>query len=394
MTDSTYAVPARVTSLQRPALVVGVVGLGLCAVGFSVSREQFFRAWLIAFIFWWGVSLGSLAWMMIHHLSGGQWGVVTRRVFEASSRTLPFMALAFLPIAFGLRELYPWARPDQVATDELLQHRAPYLNVSFFFVRALIYFALWSGMAYLISGWSRRQDTSPDDESLGLRMQRLSGGGLVLYGITLFFASVDWLMSLDPHWYSTIYGILMLGGQGLASMAFTLTVMVVLSRTEPLSKVFRSNHLHDLGKLMLTFVMLWAYFQFSQFLIIWSGNLPEEIGFYLTRIEGAWVYLSALLILGHFALPFLLLLNRDLKRSHAVVVVALFIIAMRFVDLFWLMGPRDRHTAPALSWINFVTPVALGGIWLTVFLWQLSSRPLLPLGEPELVEVLEGGDGH
>jgi hypothetical protein len=391
MTAPTYAAPSRVSSLQRLALIVGVVGLGLCAIGFSASREQFFRAWLIAFLFWWGVSLGSLAWMMIHHLSGGQWGVVTRRVFEASSRVLPFMALAFLPVAFGVRELYPWARPELVANDEILQHRAPYLNISFFYLRAAIYFVLWSALAYLISGWSRKQDSAPGDEGLAIRMQRLSGGGLLLYGITLFFASVDWLMSLDPHWYSTIYGILMLGGQGLASMAFTLTVMVLLSRTAPLAGVFRANHLHDLGKLMLTFVMLWAYFQFSQFLIIWSGNLPEEIGFYLTRVEGAWVYLSAVLILGHFALPFVLLLNRDLKQSHMVALVAIFVIGMRFVDLFWLMGPRDGHTAPALSWINFVTPVALGGIWIAVFLWQLGSRPLLPLGEPELAEVLDGG---
>ena len=391
MTASTYAAPSRVSSLQRLALIVGVVGLGLCAVGFSAGREQFFRAWLIAFLFWWGVSLGSLAWMMVHHLSGGQWGVVTRRVFEASSRVLPFMALAFLPVALGVRELYPWARPELVANDEILQHRAPYLNISFFYLRAAIYFVLWSALAYLISGWSRKQDSAPGDEGLAIRMQRLSGGGLLLYGITLFFASVDWLMSLDPHWYSTIYGILMLGGQGLASMAFTLTVMVLLSRTAPLAGVFRANHLHDLGKLMLAFVMLWAYFQFSQFLIVWSGNLPEEIGFYLTRIEGAWVYLSAVLILGHFALPFVLLLNRDLKRSHMVALVAIFVIGMRFVDLFWLMGPRDGHTAPALSWINFVTPVALGGIWIAVFLWQLGSRPLLPLGEPELAEVLEGG---
>ena len=228
MTAFTYAAPSRVSSLQRLALIVGVVGLGLCAVGFSASREQFFRAWLIAFLFWWGVSLGSLAWMMVHHLSGGQWGVVTRRVFEASSRVLPFMALAFLPVAFGVRELYPWARPELVANDEILQHRAPYLNVSFFYLRAVLYFVLWSGLAYLISGWSRQQDSAPGDEGLAIRMQRLSGGGLLLYGITLFFASVDWLMSLDPHWYSTIYGILMLGGQGLASMAFTLTVMVLL----------------------------------------------------------------------------------------------------------------------------------------------------------------------
>ena len=391
MTESTYAAPSRVSSLQRLALIVGVVGLGLCAVGFSASREQFFRAWLIAYLFWLGVSLGSMAWMMIHQLSGGQWGVVTRRVFEASSRTLPFMALAFLPVAFGARYVYPWAQPDTVAADHLLQHRLGYLNLSFFTIRAAIYFALWIGLAFTLTGWSRRQDSAPGDMALSLRMQRLSGGGLLLYAITIFFASVDWLMSIDPHWFSTIYGILAMGGQGLASMAFTVAVIVLLSRTEPMSKIIAPDHLHDLGKLMFAFVMLWAYFQFSQFLIIWSANLPEEIGFYLTRIEGRWVYVSALLVIGHFALPFLVLLNRDLKRSGAVALVALFIIAMRFVDLFWLMGPRDGHASPALSWMNFVTPFALGGLWIAFFLWQLSSRPLLPLGEPGLAEVLEGG---
>ncbi len=393
MSEATYSAPSRAGSMQRVALVVGVIGLGLCAVGYSASHEQFFRAWLIAYLFWLGVSLGSMAWMMVHHLSGGQWGVVTRRIFEASSRTLPLMALAFLPIAFGVSYLYPWARPDLVATDKILQHRAPYLNVSFFYIRAAFYFALWIGLTYTLTGWSRRQDTAPDDK-LALKMQRLSGGGLLLYGITLFFASVDWLMSVDPHWTSSIYGILMLGGQGLGSMAFTIVVIIWLAKSEPMSRVFAADHLHDLGKLMLAFVMLWAYFQFSQFLIIWSANLPEEIGFYLTRIEGAWVYVSALLIVGHFVLPYLLLLNRDLKRSHALALVAVYILAMRFVDLFWLLGPYERHATHALGWINFVTPLAVGGIWVAVFLWHLGSRPLLPLGDAGLPEVLERAPGH
>jgi hypothetical protein len=347
----------------------------------------------MAFLFWWGVSLGSMAWMMVHHLSGGQWGVVTRRIFEASSRTLPFVALVFIPVAVGAHYLYPWARPEEVAGDAILQHRAPYLNTSFFYVRAALYFLIWTGITYTLSAWSRRQDSAPDDTALALKMQRLSGGGLLVYGITLFFASVDWLMSIDPHWYSSIYGILMLGGQGLASMAFTIAVIVLLARTEPFAHVVKADHLHDLGKLTLAFVMLWAYFQFSQFLIIWSANLPVEITFYLTRIEGAWVYLSALVILGHFVLPFLLLLNRDLKRGSALAFVALYIICMRFVDLFWLMGPRDGHAAPALSWMNFVTPLAVGGLWVAIFLWQLGSRPLLPLGDQGLAEVLES-NGH
>jgi hypothetical protein len=393
MADSTYTVPSRISGLQRLALGVGVVGLGLCAVGFMGNREHFFRAWLMAYMVWFGVALGSMAWLMIQYLSGGAWGVVTRRIFEASSRTLPFMAVLFLPIAFGVHDLYLWSRPDVVAGDEILRHRAPYMSLSFFYARAVLYFVLWSVLAYLLSSWSRQQDAAPDDR-LALRLQRLSGGGLLLYAITLFFASVDWVMSLDPHWFSTIYGILFMGGQGLGSMAFTIAIVVLLAQSEPMSHVFGPNHLHDLGKLMLAFVMLWAYFQFSQFLIIWSANLPEEIPFYLTRIEGGWKWVSALLILGHFVLPFMLLLNRDLKRSRSVAVVAVYVIVMRFVDLFWLMGPEHGQTGLSVHWLTLVTPFAIGGVFIGLFLWQLGTRPLLPLGEPALAEAIDQGQGH
>ena len=393
MADSTYTIPSRISGLQRLALVVGVVGLGLCVVGFLGDRAHFFRAWLMSYMVWFGVALGSMAWLMIQYLSGGAWGVVTRRIFEASSRTLPFMAVLFLPIAFGVHDLYLWSHPDVVAKDEILQHREAYMNLSFFYARAVTYFVLWSLMAYLLSTWSRQQDDAPDDR-LALRLQRLSGGGLVLYAITLFFASVDWVMSLDPHWFSTIYGILFMGGQGLGSMAFTIAIVVLLAQSEPMSRVFGPNHLHDLGKLMLAFVMLWAYFQFSQFLIIWSANLPEEIPFYLTRIEGGWKWISALLILGHFVLPFLLLLNRDLKRTRMLAALAIYVIVMRFVDLFWLMGPEHGQTAVSLHWLNLVTPFAIGGVFVGLFLWQLGTRPLLPLGEPALAEAIEQGHGH
>jgi hypothetical protein len=393
MADSTYTIPSRISGLQRLALVVGVVGLGLCVVGFLGDRAHFFRAWLMSYMVWFGVALGSMAWLMIQYLSGGAWGVVTRRIFEASSRTLPFMAVLFLPIAFGVHDLYLWSHPDVVATDEILQHREPYMNLSFFYARAVIYFVLWSLLAYLLSAWSRQQDSAPNDR-LALRLQRLSGGGLVLYAITLFFASVDWVMSLDPHWFSTIYGILFMGGQGLASMAFTIAMVVLLAQSEPMSRVFGPNHLHDLGKLMLAFVMLWAYFQFSQFLIIWSANIPEEIPFYLTRVEGGWKWISTLLILGHFVLPFLLLLNRDLKRTRMLAVLAIYVIVMRFVDLFWLMGPEHGQTAVSLHWLNLVTPFAIGGVFIGLFLWQLGTRPLLPLGEPALAEAIEQGQAH
>ncbi len=394
MTDTTYSMPAGAAGVQRLALVVGVVGLALLALGYSANHHAFFRAYLVAFVFWTGVALGSLAWLMVHHLTGGAWGVVTRRVFEASSRTVPFMALLFLPVAFGMQELYIWARPEVVATDTILQFKQPYLNVTFFYIRAAVYFVIWTVLAYTLSAWSLQQD-SGYDEKRALRMQRLSGGGLVLYALTIFFMSIDWMMSIDPHWFSTIYGILFMGGQGLSAMAFTIAVVVLLARTSPLSKVIGPNHLHDLGKLLLAFVMLWAYFNFSQFLIIWSGNLPEEIPWYLVRMKGAWGWVSVLLIVGHFALPYLLLLNRDLKRTGGTVAtIAVLIIAMRFVDLFWLLGPEHGQPLLAVHWLDFVAPVALGGLWVALFLWQLGSRSLIPLTEPTLQEAIDAGGGH
>jgi hypothetical protein len=394
MTHTTYSVPAGAASIQRIALVVGVVGLGLLGLGYSSSHHHFFRAYLVAFVFWSGVALGSLAWLMIHHLSGGAWGVVTRRVFEASSRTVPFMALLFLPIAFGVQDLYIWARPDVVATDKILQFKQPYLNVPFFYIRTAIYFAIWTGLAYTLSAWSLQQDRGYD-EKRALRMQRLSGGGLVLYALTIFFMSIDWMMSIDPHWFSTIYGILFMGGQGLSAMAFTIAVVVLLARSAPMSTVIGPNHLHDLGKLLLAFVMLWAYFNFSQFLIIWMGNLPEEIPWYLSRVTGSWLWVSVLLIVGLFMLPYVLLLNRDLKRTGGTVsIIAAGVIVMRLVDLFWLLGPEHGQPLLSVHWLDLVAPIAMAGLWVALFLWQLGTRSLIPVTEPTLQEAIEAGAGH
>jgi hypothetical protein len=396
MIDTTsYTAPPRVASLQRTAMLVGLAGLVLCAVGFMGSREHFFKSYLLAYVFWVGVALGSLALSMVHHLSGGAWGVVIRRVLEASSRTLPFMALLFLPIAFGMHELYIWSDPDVVAKDAILQHKAPYLNVTFFFVRAALYFLIWSTLATLLSKWSLEQEQE-GDRGQSLKMQRLSGGGLVLYAVTILFMSVDWIMSLDPHWFSTMYGILFMGGQGLAALAFTIAVVVLLSRTEPMSRVIAPAHLHDLGKLLLAFVMLWAYFSFSQFLIIWSANLPEEIPWYLRRMGGGWQWVGLALIFGHFVLPFVLLLSSDVKKNGRTLIgVAIAVIVMRIVDLFWQIGPMHGEDHFGLHYLDLAAPVALGGIWLALFLWQLQSRALLPLGEPYLHEALEHGrHGH
>jgi hypothetical protein len=392
MTDSSYSEPARLAGLQRAALVVGVVGLALCGLGYGADHEQFLRSYLMAYVFWVSVALGSLALLMVSHLSGGGWGIVARRVFEASSRTLPFLALAFLPIAFGLKDLYLWAQPDQLATDTIIQHKAPYLNQGFFLIRTLIYFAIWSGIAWTLSAWSRRQDGGADT---ALRMQRLSGGGLLVYAITVFFMSVDWIMSLDPHYYSSIYGMLFMVGQALSGMAFSIAILALVGRREPLSRVLGVNHLHDLGKLTLAFVMLWAYLTFSQFLIIWSANLPEEIPWYLARMQGGWGWVGLVLIFGHFFLPFFLLLNRDLKRNpRTLAAVALLILVIRLADMFWLIGPAHGTTQVAVHWLDVVAPLTLGGLFVALFLWQLGTRPILPVGEPWLQDAIEQGTGH
>jgi hypothetical protein len=392
MTDSSYSEPARLAGLQRAGLVVGVVGLALCGLGYSADHEQFLRSYLMAYVFWVSVALGSLALLMVSHLSGGGWGIVARRVFEASSRTLPFLALAFLPIAFGLKDLYLWAKPDQLATDAIIQHKAPYLNQGFFLIRTLIYFVIWSGIAWTLSAWSRRQDGGADT---ALRMQRLSGGGLLVYAITVFFMSVDWIMSLDPHYYSSIYGMLFMVGQALSGMAFSIAILALVSRRGPLSRVLGVNHLHDLGKLTLAFVMLWAYLTFSQFLIIWSANLPEEIPWYLARMQGGWGWVGLVLIFGHFFLPFFLLLNRDLKRNpRTLAFIAMLILVIRLADMFWLIGPAHGTTQVSVHWLDAVAPVTLGGLFVALFLWQLGTRPILPLGEPWLDDAIEQGAGH
>jgi hypothetical protein len=384
----TTDVPA-LARLQKGGLVLGFWGLLLGLVGAFTNLDQFFRSWLVGFLFVLGLSLGSLTLLMLQHMSGGQWGMVTRRIFEAASRNLPFVALVFVPLLFGLPKLYLWARPELVAADQVLQHKAPYLNVPFFIGRAVLYFAIWIGAASLLNAWSAGQDrgeiavTKRDS----IRFRTVSAPGLLIYVITLTFASIDWVMSLDPHWYSTIFGLILVAGQGLAALAFAIAVLAMLSDTEPLLTYLRPGQFLDLGKLLLAFTMLWAYFSFSQFLIIWSGNLPEEIPFFLHRLQGGWQYISLLILVGHFALPFVLLLSRDLKkRPRLLAQVAVFILLMRVVDLVWLVEPMFPRTGFPIHWMDLALPIGLVGVWLFLFVRNLRSRPLLPLNDPYLKE--------
>lgn len=405
MTDALATFPSTLVDasrrLQGRARLIGIVALAACVVGAVFAREQFFRSYLLGYLLVLGVTVGSLAILMLQHLTGGAWGLVIRRVLEAAGRTMPVMVLLFVPLLAGLTDLFLWARPEAVAADTALQAKRPYLNVPFFLVRAALYFAVWTGLAIVLSRMSAEQDEKPEAIAPARvrRFRLLAAPGLLLYGLTVTFAAVDWIMSLDPHWFSTIIGVLMMGGQGLSALAFAVAALAVLSRYEPLAGVVRPSHFHDLGKLLLAFVMLWAYFSFSQFLIIWSANLPEEIPWYLHRTHGGWQWIALLLVVGHFAVPFLLLLSRDIKRRAPVLMrVAVALIVMRLIDLFWLIAPNFHHERLHVHWMDVAAPLGLGALWLSVFVGQLRARPLLPVNDPYLEEALaesaDSGGAH
>jgi len=390
-----FAIPPDVAVEMRGwrtrCLLVGVAALIVGAIGAFFNAEQFFRSYVWCYMFFIGLPLGATAVLMLQYLTGGAWGVVIRRLCEAASRTLPLMLILFIPIVIGIRYLYPWSHPDLVAHDPVLRHKQVYLNLPFFLIRAAVYFAGWNLIAHLLYKWSGEQDRG--DQRAGHRLAALSGPGLIFFCFSVTFMAIDWVLSINPNWFSTIFGLLFIIGEGLSAIAFLICMLVLLSRRQPLADVLTPRHLHDVGKLLLAFVMVWAYFTFSQLLVIWSGNLPDEIPWYLNRFYGGWQYLGVALAAFQFALPFLLLLSRDLKRNFTLLRnVALLVIGMRFVDLYWMVAPDFHKQHFFISWMDFVLPVALGGIWLGVFLWQLELRPLLPLGDPLLQKALEHGE--
>ena len=388
--NGAYTAPAEVGVFQKRALIVGVVFMVLLAVGALMNRQQFFRSYLVAYIFWTGIAVGSLALLMLQHLTGGGWGLVIRRVLEAAARTIPVVALMFIPIIIGAHDLYPWTHNEEMSkTPALAQKARLYLNLPFFVGRAVLYFAIWGLFAYLLTKWSSEQDRSAD-RRYTKRMRMLSGPGIGVFVLTVTFASVDWGMSLNPEWFSTIYGLLFVAAWALSALAFVIAVMAFLVRREPLLRVVRPNHFQDLGKLMLAFVMLWAYFSFSQFLIVWSGNLPEEIQWYLPRVRGGWGVIALTVVIFHFAFPFMLLLSASLKRNAGkLMMLAILILVMRLIDFFWMITPEFSHEGFHVSWMDFIAPVAVGGIWLAAFFWQLAKRPLMAINDPQYDGLLE-----
>jgi hypothetical protein len=410
LTNNDFTPPDDLGRVQNISVGVGLVGIIVWIIGAVVSGNRidtFFHSYLVAFVFWTSVALGCLGLLMVQYLGGAGWGLLMRRQLEAGAHALWLMFILFLPMAiFGLHSLYVWMDPSGITNEaklKLIEHKSLWLNQKGFLIRGVIYFAVWIGLAAYMRRWSKQQDENRDMSALQ-RAQNLSGPGFVLYALAVTFAAVDWVMSLDVEWYSTIFGLVMLIGQGISALALLITIGVYLSQREPMSRVYQPKHFHDLGKLLLTVVMVWAYFSFSQLLIIWSGNLPEEIPWYLERFTKGtqWRWIGGALILLNFFLPFLLLLSRDLKHNRRrLMAVAWLLIAMRFVDMLWLIAPqfeiaRTGTAGPGLSVANYLNYAAavigVGGLWLGWFFYQLRQRALVPYNDPQLREVLARGE--
>jgi len=371
--------PPVAQTIRQRSLIVGVTFAVMSIIGAIIKPDEFFPAYLLGFMAWLGVTLGCMAILMLQYMTGGAWGMVIRRLLEAGTRTLPLLVLLFIPILFGLPKLYVWARPAEIAGDKHLQEIThAYLNFSGFLLRAIIYFTTWSVLVYFLNRWSAEQD-NPVTPDISRRFSVLSGPGLVLYGFSMSFAAIDWVMSLSPHWISTIYPLIFLAGQVLSALGFVVAIETILFRYKPVSELLKPEHVHDHGKLILTFVMLWAYFSFSQWLIIWAGNLPEEISWFVRRLNGWWGLVGLFLAAFHFAVPFVLLLSRQFKRNvRTLVWLAVWLMFMRLVDLFWMIEPTFHPQLHVTVW-DIVVPIGIGGLWLAYFFRNLKGRPLLPL---------------
>ncbi len=390
--------PYVVKKISQRSLVIGVLfALGSVALAFT-RPDEFYRGYLLGFMCWLGVALGSMAILMIRHLTGGGWGTVIRRILGAAMRTLPLLAVLFIPLIFAVwqQRIYPWAMPlDAVQDPHIREHlekhsflKAGYLNFSGFFIRAIFYFLVWNVLSFLLSKWSKQTDHAgaPNNSE---RFKAVAGPGLILYGFTISFAAIDWVMSLDPTWISTIFPLIILIGEVLSAMAFAVVVERILFDYKPMSEMLKPDFVHDHGKWMLAFTMVWAYFNFSQWLIIWAGNLPSEITFYIRRIGGGWGNLGAFLALFGFVVPFAMLLSRPFKRNiKKLVWLAVWMLVIRYLDLFWIIEPNFSKTL-AITVADIVVPVAIGGIWLWYFFRNLGSLPLLPAYDQDAHEVLE-----
>jgi hypothetical protein len=382
---------AHLNRYQAPALIGGAGCLILVIVGGFFSGDMFFRSWLFAWIFWLGVALGSLVIVMLHHMTGGGWGYLLRRFGEAAALTLPIIALLFIPMIIGVRYVYPWAsHAPEFLNDPIVQHKTIFLNVPFWIARLVLYFAVFFVLAWSLRRISLEGDRAGYTSPLLKRFTNISAAGILIYFVLMSLGAVDWIMSREPHWYSTVFGFLICIGQAISGMSFLLLMVALFSRDPAYAPRLLPNYLNDMGNVLLTFVILWAYLGLAQFLIIWLGDIQHEITWYIRRTDGGWRWVAGALIAFHFLVPFLLLLQRPLKRKIGILAsIAGFMFFIHILDVIFMITPTGRAPHPVWWWalaqlMNLGAWLGMGGIFVAVFLWFLSQAPVVPIGAPVL----------
>src|SRR5215207_8077881 len=365
-----------------------LLGAVACAILGAANPKQFFFSWLVSFLFFLSLALGALFFVLIQYAAQGEWGIVLRRIGETIFATLPVMAALFLPVLLGLQDLYLWTVPGAAEHDALLRWKAPYLNVPFFLVRAALYFGSWSFIALLYYRGSRGQDVTGDPR-VSARLRRLAGPAIIVLALTQTFASVDWIMSLTPHWYSTIFGVYFFAGSLVGFIALLSVVSVAMRRAGLLDTVITAEHLHDIGKLLFGFTAFWAYIAFSQFFLMWYANMPEETIWFKARMTGSWMQASLFLMAGHFVAPFFYLMGRTVKRKGVTLAAGgAWLLAMHFVDLYWQIMPTLHPEGLRPSALDLAALLTVGGCFVAAVSWLMRRQALVPLRDPRLAESL------
>lgn len=390
--DVTQSASAEFAAIRRVALIAGIIALVICLISAIFWPAQFTRAYLFGYLFWLGISLGCMTLVMVVHVTGGEWGYPVRRLGEAGAALLPLMIILFIPLAIGIGTIYPWVHPKSSAETDAIHALHPYLNAWFFLLRSFGYLIIWAIMGWLLYSWSLRRDRT-GDKHLTVWLHNLSAGGIVVYFLTMTFASIDWIMSRDVPWRSTVFGFVVTVGQCLCALALLMLLLSLVVRKKPFAGKVLRGHYNDLGSLMLTLVILWAYMNFAQYLIIWAGNMSPEIPWYVVRSHGGWGWISVLLIIFHFFAPFLILLIREAKRRVEVMgTLAAVLLVMHLINILWLVAPSGLPGRPnvTLVWMDFLSPIAIGGLWLAAYFWVLSRHPLLAGRAPGEVAIMPG----
>lgn len=375
--------------ISKPALIVGIIGLLIAASGFFVDRQQFFFSYLTAFSFWMTITLGGLFFTLIHNVTSAMWSTVLRRILETIMMTIPVMALLAIPVLLGIKDLYLWSDAGTVAGDLLLQKKAAYLNIPFFVIRTVFYFAVWFLLARVLYKISKQQDESFDPEQKE-KLRRRSAPGIVVFAITITFASFDWLMSLDPHWYSTIFGVYIFAGSFLSAIAVVILIGLALRKRDLLTDTFTVEHYHDLGKFLFSFTVFWGYMAFSQYFLIWYANIPEETIWFGHRWIGSWKVVTMVLVFGHFVIPFLALMPRAAKRNFKFLkFMAYWILLMHFIDLHWIIMPTIHHHGVHFSWMDVAALIGIGGIFVSFFWRRYLKGALVPVNDGKLADSIK-----